>query len=176
MGEPTGGDTEGAAPAPAPAAAPAPEPGAATPGAAPDRDALVQAWGDHILRGLPARAKALYSGGRFVPTEGHRATFALPNAAHCARCEDCRALVEEAISAYFGESVTLELVVDGSPPPAAGPAPAPAAAAPPDGGADHGLAEGDDFDPSEAGDPEAVESMAEARLLEAFPGAEEVTG
>jgi DNA polymerase-3 subunit gamma/tau len=178
------------APAPAPQGPPAPDPPAPDPapaapaaaGVAPGRDALVQAWGDHILRGLPARAKALYSAGRFVAMEGSVASFALPNAAHCARCEESRPIVEGAIAAYFGEPVSLDLVVDEGaaapgPVPAA-PRPVSAAAAPADAGGDGvtGLAEGDDYDPADADGAQAVESIAEARLLEAFPGAEEVTG
>ena len=59
-------------PPPPPSLAP-PATDAAPTGGPVDRDVLVQAWGDHILRTLPARAKALYSAGRFVSVEGeHR--------------------------------------------------------------------------------------------------------
>ena len=34
-----------------------------------DRDSLTQAWGDGVLRNLPARAKALFSAGRFVAAD-----------------------------------------------------------------------------------------------------------
>ena len=57
--------------------------GAAPPVAAStvDRDSLTEAWGDTVLRGLPARAKALYSAGRFVSVDDDGgAHFALPNA------------------------------------------------------------------------------------------------
>jgi DNA polymerase III subunit gamma/tau len=156
-------------PTPAPSSEPVAEPpreASAASAGPPDRDALVQAWGDHILRSLPARAKALFSGGRFVSAQGQTATFALPNAAHRDRCEDCRGIVEEAVSSYFGTPVTFELVVDGTT--AGGGTEAPAAV--------EELAAGDDFDPSTAEEVGTVESMAEARLLEAFPGAEEVSG
>ncbi len=121
--------------------------------ALPERDQLVQAWGDHVLRGLPARAKALYSAGRYVSVEDGAAVFSLPNASHCERCEEVRPVVEEALSAHFGVRIPLRLVV----------------AAP-----ISDLADGDDFDPTDAGDQ--VETVAETRLLEAFPGAEEVFG
>lgn len=139
---------------------------AAPPGELPERDLLVQAWGDHVLRGLPARAKALYSAGRYVSVEDGEAVFALPNAAHCDRCQDVRPVVERALSAHFGVRVPLRLVVDGDSPAAPAGAPAPEASP--------GLADDDDFDPTDPGDGVEVESVAEARLLEAFPGAEEV--
>ena len=187
-------------PAPTPSAA-----GAAPTGGPVDRDVLVQAWGDHILRTLPARAKALYSAGRFVSAEGSTAVFALPNAAHCERCEDVRSVVEDAIAAHLGSPVTLALVVDGSgdggavdngrsgtastsaaPSPAPSPAgstaasrPVPASTAAPNGtgsSADSTPHEVDEevFDPDDVVDAVPVESVAEARVLEAFPGAEEV--
>ncbi len=143
-------------------AAPAHEPGtsgpattaaAADPGALPDRDRVVEAWGDHILRGLPARAKALFSGGRFVSVEGRTVTFALPNAAHRDRCEDVRPLVEGAIGAHFATTLELVLTVDESPD------------APPN-------AADDEVDPDRPSG--SLESVATAQLLEAFPGAQEV--
>ncbi len=137
-----------------------------------DRDTVVQAWGDHVLRSLPARAKALYSAGRFVSVDGTTATFALPNAAHRDRCDEVRRTVEEGLSAHFGTKVTLQLTVDngvgGSDPTgSAGPAPVD-----PDG---------PDEDPGEGFAPDAevetgsVETMVQARVLDAFPGAEEMT-
>jgi DNA polymerase III subunit gamma/tau len=191
---------------PPPPPAPAPSAGDAAPTGGPvDRDVLVQAWGDHILRTLPARAKALYSAGRFVSAEGSTAVFALPNAAHCERCEDVRSVVEDAIAAHLGSPVTVTLVVDGSgdgdavdsgrpgaastsaaPSPAGSPVgstaaarPGPAGAAPNGTGssADSTTNEVDDeevFDPDDVVDAVPVESVAEARVLEAFPGAEEV--
>jgi hypothetical protein len=163
-----------------------------------DRDVLVQAWGDHILRTLPARAKALYSAGRFVSAEGSTAVFALPNAAHCERCEDVRSVVEDAIAAHLGSPVTLSLVVDGSgegaadtgrpgaastsaPSPVGSTAatrPGPVGAVPNGTGSpvDSATHEADEevFDPDDVVDAVPVESVAEARVLEAFPGAEEV--
>ena len=166
-----------------------------------DRDVLVQAWGDHILRTLPARAKALYSAGRFVSVDGSTAVFALPNAAHCERCEDVRSVVEDAIAAHLGSPVTLTLVVDGSgdasaadpgradaasPSPSAASFGRPAAAAgagpasaSPNGtgrpaGSTTDEVDEEVFDPDDVVDAVPVESVAEARVLEAFPGAEEV--
>ena len=155
----------------------------------PDRDRIVEAWGDYILRGLPARAKALFSAGRFVSVEDRTATFALPNAAHRERCEEVRRIVEEAIGAHFGTRVSLALTVDDLPasPVAAVRAPAPAtlAAATPASatpasavpgraaeGTVGGLPPDDEVDPDQPSG--SFESVAQARLLEAFPGAQEV--
>ncbi len=172
---------------------------------APDRDHIVEAWGDHILRGLPARAKALFSAGRFTSVEGRTATFALPNAAHRDRCEEVRGVVEQAIGSYFGTPVTLELTVD-EPGASATTAASSTEGAPAGGGTATGFARGarasggaragdragvgpgggpyddpyDDAygDPDDEIDPEqpsgSIEAVAEARLLEAFPGAQEV--
>ncbi len=184
-------------PTPAPPTPAPPTPATAPSGGAVDRDLLVQAWGDHILRTLPARAKALYSAGRFVSTEGRTAVFALPNAAHCERCEDVRSVVEDAIAAHLGSPVTLSLVVDGTgdgdaagrpgtTAPSTAPSPARSAAAgaglagtAPNGtgsaaGSTHHEADDEVFDPDDVVDAVPVESVAEARVLEAFPGAEEV--
>jgi DNA polymerase-3 subunit gamma/tau len=172
------------APEPATATASAPAPGgpAATPGVTIDRDSLSQAWGDGILRSLPARAKALYSGGRFVAVDQAGAQFALPNAAHRDRCADLAPQVEAALAQHFGSPVTLVLVVDGGsadPPPAASARPD-ASGPPPQGGrpaaeADVDLDEVDLEDLREATATDTDQaSAAEARLLEAFPGASEV--
>lgn len=80
-----------------------------------DRDALVEAWGDHIYGRLRPKAKALYQAGRFVAAEEDRAVFALPNATHRARCEEVRSDVEAVISDHFGHAVHLVLVIDDVP-------------------------------------------------------------
>jgi DNA polymerase-3 subunit gamma/tau len=142
-----------------------------------DRDSLSQAWGDGILRGLPARAKALYSAGRFVAADPTGAEFALPNVAHRDRCVELAPQVESALAQHFGSPIRLVLVVDGGtgepPPPAA--APVGGGSGPTPRG--HPV-EADEVDLEELRDATATESdqasAAEARLLEAFPGASEV--
>ena len=148
----------------------------------PSRDELVQAWGDHVIGRLRPKAKALYQAGRFVAADGERAQFGLPNEIHRNRCEDMRSEVEAALADQFGRPVPLVLVVDGgsAPPPAAdtegptdgltgGPGIPPAGA----GSVADGVDDLSDFD---ADNLEVVEvdNSAEARLLQAFPGAEEV--
>jgi len=172
-------------PEPAAEAEPAPKPAARTttspPAGVVDRDSLTEAWGDGILRTLPARAKALYSAGRFVTVDQQGAHFALPNAAHRERCADLVPAVEAALAAHFGTPVTLVLDVDDAAPPAGGAAtgrPTPRGGEPGAGAGD------DDMDHVDSADllddapdaPADQASAAEARLLEAFPGASEVAG
>ena len=177
-----------AAPAPAEvavpaAAAPAPEPDEpkeqrATPAGAFDRDSLTEAWGDGILKGLPARAKALFSAGRFASVDEQGAHFALPNAAHRDRCLEMVPTVEQKLSTHFGAPVKLVLDIDESgsaPPPPARPPAAPST------GSSGREPEAETLDPADYAeeDPNAASdqaSEAQARLLEAFPGASEVLG
>ncbi len=162
---------------------------AARPVPFPTRDELVQAWGDQVIGRLRPKAKALFQAGRFVGADGTRAEFGLPNDIHRNRCEEMRPEVEAALADQFGRPVPLVLVVDGSPDGAAtGPTPAG------DGGADvpgATQAPGPLPIPRRPAEPDAVEedlaafddddlelaeidNSAEARLLQAFPGAEEV--
>jgi DNA polymerase-3 subunit gamma/tau len=168
-------------------AAPASEPEAkvaepkeqqAAPAGAVDRDSLTEAWGDSILKGLPARAKALFSAGRFVSVDEEGAHFALPNAAHRDRCLEMVPAVEQKLSAHFGAPVRLVLDVDESG--SAPPAPARPPARPPTDSSGR-EAEVESLDPADFAeqDPNAGSdqaSEAHARLLEAFPGASEVLG
>ncbi len=106
--------------APAAPGGPAPPTPRAAAGA-PDRDSLVEAWGDHVLRGLPARAKALFSAGRFVAVEDGTAVFALPNAAHRDQCERGAAGGGGGAGRPLRRPVRLRLEVEGGPPPGGGP-------------------------------------------------------
>lgn len=169
-----------------------------------DRDSLTEAWGDGILQSLPARAKARFASGRFVAVDEQGAHFALPNAAHRDQCAEQLPLVESALAAHFGTPVPLVLVIDeaAAPAPRTGTAaarPAPAA----EGSAAGGPSAGgparrsrakapeeappppppddyDEVDPAEFAEGEGggadQASEAEARLLQAFPGASEVMG
>jgi len=178
--------------APHPAASP-PEPVVATPDTAAvrapssgtvrtlDRDSLTEAWGDGILHALPARAKARYASGRFVAVDDEGVHFALPNAAHREQCAEQQGVVEAALSEHFGTKVTLVLDIDDTgTPPGTRPGPSPSVSGRPPVGAAPAPApsvdEVDDVDPSELLDDTAPDqaSSAEARLLQAFPGASEV--
>jgi DNA polymerase-3 subunit gamma/tau len=141
----------------------------------PSRDDLVRAWGDHVIGRLRPKAKALYQAGRFVSAEGGRAQFGLPNDIHRNRCEEMRPEIEAALAEQFGRPIPLVLVVDGAPPepvPAptdAGPsAPRPAAPVADEQPEDLAVFEDTDLEVAD------IDNSAEARLLQAFPGAEEV--
>ncbi len=163
---------------------PAPTP-AGGPVSLPSRDELVQAWGDHVIGRLRPKAKALYQAGRFVGVDGDRALFGLPNEIHRERCEELRGEIETALSSHFGSPIGLTLVVDAgaTADPVAPPVRSGGRARPPSGepvpgesptGADdeaEPIEELLDVDNLEIAD---VDTSAEARLREAFPGAEEV--
>jgi DNA polymerase III subunit gamma/tau len=174
----TGFAVAAAAPVPEPAPVPAPAQAQAT--RTLDRDTLTEAWGDGILQSLPARAKARFASGRFVAVDGDGAHFALPNAAHREQCAEQQAVVEKALSDHFGTTVALVLDIDDSaatpgtrsgPSPAAG-RPASGAASPPSAPPQDEI---DYVDPSELDDTSTDQaSAAQARILQAFPGASEV--
>jgi DNA polymerase-3 subunit gamma/tau len=148
------------------------------PAAVVDRDSLTEAWGDAILKGLPARAKALFSAGRFVSVDEQGAHFALPNAAHRERCLEMVPTVEQKLTAHFGAPVKLVLQVDesGAAPQAPARPPSRSGAGAPDREPEAEILDPADY--AEAGpDAESDQaSEAHARLLEAFPGASEVLG
>jgi DNA polymerase-3 subunit gamma/tau len=127
----------------------------------PSRDALTIAWGDTILPGLRPGVKVYLSGGRFVGVDASAAIFAVPDKGLLTRAEPNRAEVEAALAAHFGRPVPLRLVLDE-------PAPAATPAGP----------QADDLggiDLHELEDAPAAVVSPEQRLLEAFPGAEEVS-
>jgi DNA polymerase-3 subunit gamma/tau len=166
------------------AAPPAPSP----PAAFPTRDELVQAWGDQVIGRLRPKAKALFQAGRFVGVDDGRARFGLPNEIHRNRCEAMRGEVEAALADQFGRPIPLDLVVDGAaappapagaddsdgddrdPPPSAARAPNRSPAPAPVAHVEDDLA---DFD-TDALEVADIDNSAESRLLQAFPGAEEV--
>ncbi len=130
------------------------------------------AWGDHVLRRLPGRARARFQAGRFSGVEGDVAVFALPDPFHRDRCVECRADVEQALASHFGRPIRLRLEVDeGVRPPARGAAAGPPAQepAPPP--------------PEETEEPIEWEELSDAppgvaspieHVLQAFQGAEVV--
>ncbi|HXX90385.1 MAG TPA: DNA polymerase III subunit gamma/tau [Acidimicrobiales bacterium] len=151
--------------------------------AVPSRDDLVRRWGDGVLAGLPGRARARFRVGRFLSVEDGVAVYALPNETHRSYCEDVRLDVEEALRAAFGVPVGLRLVVDeeedaaGAPPAASG------------GGSRRpvqptvAVDTDDPDDDADLLDPAVLEAETEIagagptpqeRLLQAFPGAEEL--
>ena len=162
-----------AAPPPAARATPVPAsapgsagPGPATPGPVggggdlPSRDELTKAWGDSVLAALSGRARARYSGGRFVHGDGTASVFAVPNEHFVSRCEESKPEVEAALASHFGRPVPLRIVVDTTDTVAPEPAP--------------GMVE-DDVEPDDLREgPEAAVASPEERVMQAFPGTTEV--
>ena len=142
---------------------------------------LDQVWGDQVIGRLRPKAKALFQAGRFVGADVDGAQFGLPNEIHRTRCAEMRLEVEAALADQFGRPIPLVLVVDGAP--AASPGTDRELSVSPTGSAQSsvttdglGDGEGEDLSDFDAENLEVVDvdNSAEARLLQAFPGAEEV--
>ncbi|MDQ6837827.1 MAG: DNA polymerase III subunit gamma/tau [Actinomycetota bacterium] len=153
-------------PAASPARSPRPEPIAgaslAPPAALPTRDELTEAWGDRILAGLRPGVRVYFAPGRFVAVEDAAAVFALPDQGLLTRAQRVRAEAEMALGKAFGRSVPLRLVVDDGSVPVTG-------VRPPDQPDDP-----DEYDVDALQDAGPAVVSPEQRLLQAFPGAEEV--
>lgn len=124
------------------------------------------AWGDRILASLRPAVKVYVATGRFLASEGSTAIYALPDQGLLARAAAGREEVETALSAHFGRPVALKLVLDdgsAAPGPGSPRGPTPVVEEPSFQGEWDVMAEA----------PAAP--SPEQRLLEAFPGAEEVT-
>jgi DNA polymerase III subunit gamma/tau len=87
-------------------------PGGAALRTLPSRDELVQVWGDGLLSSLPNRARARFRVGRFLDVDASAVVFALPNETHRSYCEEVRPEVEAALGDHFGTAVPIRLVVD----------------------------------------------------------------
>jgi len=159
----------------------------------PTRDELVEAWGDHVLNQLRPRVRAVFAVGRFLASDGETATLALPNSAHVERASaDCEE-VARALGSYFGRPVHLRLVSEtdlGASHSSAGPVGAGRRAVDPGAGTYGATGSGappiaemsgaaasedpDDLDPLGEQVPGDAVSWAQERLMQVFPGAEEV--
>lgn len=169
-----------------------------------DRDELTRAWGDVIFPALPPGVRSVFRTGRWVAVEGGgTAVFAFEHPQFLQRGEERRLDVEAALAGHFGAPVGLRLVLDPSAPPPAGRTTSPAAArsaspggprgarrpapgapaateAPPYEGPLPDQAPGDEVVDISAEEFAQLEpapdgpATAEALLLQAFPGTEEV--
>jgi hypothetical protein len=126
------------------------------------------AWGDRILPALRPAVKVYVATGRFLPSEASIAVYAVPDRGLLTRAEANRAEIEQALSSHFGRPIALRLVLDDGPAPSNGPGAAPAPSGP--AGVDDEAA----VDWAELEEAPATVSSPEQKLLEAFPGAEEV--
>ncbi|HWE53911.1 MAG TPA: DNA polymerase III subunit gamma/tau [Acidimicrobiales bacterium] len=147
-----------------------PDPPGATPdtpaagGRAPSREELTMAWGDGVLPSLRPAVKVYVANGRFLVSSDDAAIYAVPDRGLLQRAENNRAEVEHALSKHFGRPVRLKLVLDDEAKPAGGrggpsaPEPTPEP----------------EEDWAEMMEAPAASTSPEQRLMEAFPGAEEV--
>ena len=150
-------------PAPAPPGDAAAKPsGAGAPAATlPSREELTIAWGDKVLPALRPAVKVFVALGRFMSV-GQSAVFALPDKGLLSRAQPFKSEVEDALARHFGRAVPVDLVLDdGSNMAAEGPK---------SDADDH-----EDINIGELEDAPAGVASPEQRLLEAFPGAEEVS-
>jgi hypothetical protein len=117
-----------------------------------------------VLPGLRPGVKAYLSAGRFVTVESGAAVFALPDRGLLQRADPMRVEAEAALAAHFGRPVPLRLVLDER-------------AAPVDQAEGRAESEEDpgNYDLTDLRDAGAAVVSPEQRLLQAFPGAEEVT-
>ena len=123
------------------------------------------AWGDTVLPSLRPGVKVYLSSGRFVGVDESGAIYAVPDQGLMSRAAPVLGEVEAALADHFGRPVAFRLILDdaeGVRPPA-GVAPLSASEDPAD------------YDLSALEDAPASVVSPEQRLLEAFPGAEEVT-
>jgi DNA polymerase-3 subunit gamma/tau len=160
--------------APRAAAPPArpPAAGAEVVGAgAPSREELTMAWGDRILPSLRPAVKVYVATGRFLPSESSTAVYAVPDRGLLTRAEANRGEVEKALASHFGRPIALRLVLDDGPPGRNGPG---AAALAPSPSEPETVDDEAAVDWAELEEAPAKVSSPEQKLLEAFPGAEEV--
>lgn len=153
------------APAQAQAGSSAPPPAG---GPLPTRDELTIAWGDSILPKLRPGVKVYVAGGRFIGVDAESAVYALPDKGLLARAEPLIPEIRAAMAEHFGRQVPLRLVLEGT-------------AATPTTGQRESI-DVTETDPTDIGDIHELEDAPtdaafspEQRLLQAFPGAEEVS-
>ncbi|HET6793675.1 MAG TPA: hypothetical protein VFH45_04495 [Acidimicrobiales bacterium] len=133
------------------------------------------AWGDRILPSLRPAVKVYVATGRFLPSEEGAAVYAVPDRGLLTRAEANRSEVEAALASHFGRPVRLRLVLDpdgGSA--GAGRAQTAGSSAEPAGAAGGPPEEEAAYDWADMEEAPAAVNSPEQRLLEAFPGAEEV--
>jgi DNA polymerase-3 subunit gamma/tau len=130
----------------------------------PTRDELTKAWGDHVLPTLSPALRAYLSTGRFLADNGATAIYAVADHGLLARALPMQLEIQTALASYFRRPVAVSLVVDGES------APVQAAGGPVDEPEDESVW---DVEHLEDAGPGVI--SPEQRLLEAFPGAEEVT-
>ncbi len=118
--EPVRDQPQPAAPTPTPAAAPAPQSSTAPenidPGPASNQKLTVDSARHALSKSLDQisqKARVRFKGGTVNAVNGSTVVFAAPNQIHRDRCSEVTHDVEAALSAHFGTSITVDVVVDG---------------------------------------------------------------
>ena len=164
------GDTPTAEPeeTPAPQAAPATAPATERNATDVSRDDVEQVWRESVLPGITARARSLYLGGSVSNVENGMVTFVIPNDAHRAKCSEHAAEVESALALALGAPMTLDLTVA-----EATRSQRTKAERIEEAGQNEEII---DVEHLEEASVNAASSVAEAKILDAFPGAIEEEG
>jgi DNA polymerase-3 subunit gamma/tau len=92
------------------ATAPVPPAAAATTAVAANTAITADSWENTIRPALRGMARAVYAPAGFVRSTDSTLTLSVPNAAHRAKCEEQRAVVQDALAKFAGSPVTVELV------------------------------------------------------------------
>ena len=74
----------------------------------------IEALWPEIKKELSGKAKARFSGGRFISSDNGEIVFSLPNEIHRARCAECVGEVEESLAKKINRKASVLLVVDAS--------------------------------------------------------------
>ncbi len=112
-GEPQGGD-QAAAPA-APAASTESTGGRPALNSALTQSAVEDAFAT-CLDEVSQKTRVRFKGGRILGVEGTTVIFGVPNDIHRTRCIDLKGEVEQSLGTHFGQTVTVEIRVDGDAP------------------------------------------------------------
>ncbi len=104
--QPQNGSTTDLAPETPPSDAPS-----VAAGELPQLETVTAAWGLQILPSLRPKARAYYQAARLVAVESQTLIIGLPNEAHVLAAEPLRPDIEQAISAHFGTTASIRLVV-----------------------------------------------------------------
>ncbi len=68
------------------------------------------------LDDVSQKTRVRFKGGRLLDVEGSTVIFGVPNDIHRNRCLDLKGEVEQALGQHFGQTVTVDIIVDGDAP------------------------------------------------------------
>ena len=90
-----------------------PEPTAAESSSAATTSITSELWENTIRPALKGMARAVYAPASFVRSTDSTLTLSVPNAAHRAKCDEQRSVVEAAVAKFTGAPVAIELLDGG---------------------------------------------------------------